>query len=206
MFLWYHTIRNICWAYFRIFHDLRYTGMKNLPVAGGYVIASNHVSFYDPPAVGCGIPRETHYLARKTLFAPPVMDKLLPTLKAMPVDQEKPDMTGLKNMIGVLKSGDPVVLFPEGSRSYDGQLQEGLPGVGLLVAKAGVPVVPTRIFGAREAWPRDGKIKLWHSIEVVFGPPLDFSGSDEVKRKDYQAISNKIMAEIEKLRAETLPC
>ena len=202
MHLWYHSIRNLCLAYFRLFHHLRYTGMENLPATGGYLIASNHVSFYDPPAVGCGIPRETHYLARKTLFVPPIMDKLLPTIKAVPVDQDRPDMSGLKKMIEVLKSGDPVVLFPEGSRSYDGVLQQAKPGVGLLVAKAGVPVIPTRIFGALEAWPRDGKIKLWQPIEVVFGPPLDFKNSDEVRRKDYQTLSDKIMAAIALLQPE----
>ena len=204
MFLWYHFLRNLFLAYFRLFYDLRYTGMEHLPAKGGYLIASNHVSFYDPPVVGCGIQRETYYLARKTLFVPPIMDKLLPTIKAVPVDQDKPDMAGLKKMIEVLKSGDPEVLFPEGSRSYDGKLQEAKPGIGLLVAKAGVTVIPARIFGAMEAWPRDGKIRLWQPIEVVFGPALDFKGSKEVQNKDYQAISNKIMAAIELLQPETL--
>ena len=174
--------------------------MENLPASGAYIIACNHVSFIDPPAVGAGITRDVYYLARKTLFAPPVMDKFLPSINAIPVDQDKPDMTGLKKIIQILRRGDPVVLFPEGSRSVDGTLQPAMPGIGLLVAKGAVPVVPARIFGAYEAYPRGGKLKLSGSLRIVFGRPVDFSASEELKSKNYQAIGDQIMAHIATLQ------
>lgn len=199
MSLWYHFVRNLSKNYFDLFYDVRVSGMENLPPENtGFIIASNHVSFYDPPLIGSQIPRNTYYLARKTLFDPAIMSVLLPSILALPVDQEKPDMAGLKKIIQVLKQGQAVILFPEGARSYDGVIQPGMPGVGLLVNRTGVPVVPVRLFGVLETWPRDGKITLFKSVQVVFGKPISFPAS-----KDYQAISDQIIDAIKQL--EPLP-
>jgi 1-acyl-sn-glycerol-3-phosphate acyltransferase len=116
------------------------------------------------------------------------------------VDQEKPDMTGLKRIIEIAKSGDGVLLFPEGSRTLDGNLQPAAPGLGLAIAKSGVPVVPARIFGAYAAWPRGGRPRLFRPLTVVFGPPLTFTGSPHVNSRNYQAISDEVMAAIARLQ------
>ncbi|MDZ4787309.1 MAG: lysophospholipid acyltransferase family protein [Blastochloris sp.] len=196
MSLWYQCVRNLAKSYFDLFYDVRVSGLENLPPENtGFIIASNHISFYDPPLIGSQIPRDVYYLARKTLFDPPIMALLLPSILALPVDQEKPDMVGLKKIIQTLRDNKPVILFPEGSRSYDGEFLPGLPGVGLLVNKTLVPVIPVRLFGAREVWPRDGKIKWFKPVEIVYGKAIHFPAS-----KDYQATSNSIMEAIGQLR------
>ncbi|NJK92834.1 MAG: 1-acyl-sn-glycerol-3-phosphate acyltransferase [Blastochloris sp.] len=196
MSLWYQCVRNLCRSYFNLCYDVRVSGLEHVPPEGtAFILASNHVSYYDPPLIGCQIPHDTHYLARKTLFQSALMSRLLPSIHAVPVDQEKPDMNGLKNIIHHLRQGHPVLLFPEGSRSYDGQLQPGMPGVGLLVYKTGVPVIPVRLFGVLESWPRDGRIQLFRRMNVVFGPALAPSSS-----KDYHGITQSIMQAIAQLQ------
>jgi 1-acyl-sn-glycerol-3-phosphate acyltransferase len=183
------------WAFiFRTFYDYHIYGTENVP-EGGCLIASNHDSFFDPPLVGCTIESAPHYLARKTLFNNPVFAKAIAALKSHPIDQDRPDMAGLKRIIGIAKKGGGVVLFPEGSRSWDGKLQPAQPGIGLVVAKAGVPVVPVRIFGGHRAWPRGGRPRLFTPIRVAVGSPIVFPPSDNT-RENYQLIGDQIMAAI----------
>ncbi len=196
MSLWYQFVRNTTKSYFDLFYDVRVSGLEHLPPEGtGFIIASNHVSFYDPPIIGAQISLDTYFLARKTLFGSKIMSILLPSIQAIPVDQEKPDMVGLKKIIQIIRAGNPVVLFPEGSRSYTQELLPAMPGVGLVVNKTQAPVVPVHLFGVRETWPRDGKIKWFKPVEIVFGRPMYFSPS-----KDYQVIGDKIMEAIAGLR------
>jgi len=179
---------------FRTFYDYRVHGAEHVPW-DGCLIAGNHDSFFDPPLIGCTLESGPHYLARKTLFDHPLFARAIAGLKAHPIDQDRPDMAGLKRIIGIARKGGGVVLFPEGSRSWDGKLQPAQPGIGLVVAKAGVPVVPVRIFGSHEAWPRDGRPRLFTPIRVAFGPPIEFPKIPS-DRDTYQVIGDKIMAAI----------
>lgn len=186
--------------FFRLFYDYQIIGEENIP-PGGCLLASNHESYYDPPLIGCTLACRPHYLARKTLFDHPLFGATIRALQAHPIDQERPDMAGLKRIISLARAGQAVVIFPEGSRSWDGQLQPAQPGVGLVVAKAGVPVVPIRIFGAHRAWPRGGRPRLFTPIRVVIGPPITF-GPVPSDRDAYQKIGDHIMAAIARITLE----
>ena len=185
---------------FIAFFSYRVVGREKLITDGPVILASNHESFLDPPLVGVVHDEEVYYLARKTLFTS-FGAWLYPRLNSIPVDQERPDMTSLKTVIKVLKQGEKIVIFPEGSRTLDGKIGKGEPGTGLIVAKTKAVVQPMRIFGAREALPRgSGKMKFC-PITVVIGDPVSFTPEElNVKgREGYQKISDKIMAEIEKI-------
>lgn len=192
---WYRIAWSVAKDYFRTFHDQKAFGTEHIP-EGGCILASNHVSFFDPPLIGTCVERPFYYLARKTLFVPPVMDKLLPRIQAIPVDQEKPDMVGLKRIIHLLRSGEGIVLFPEGERSTDGKILSGQPGVGLVVAKSRVPVIPTRIFGGHAAWPRGGKPRPFTPLKIVFGPPMTFTPPVKPDKNAYLKISETIIERI----------
>ena len=185
---------------FIAFFSYRVVGREKLITDGPVILASNHESFLDPPLVGVVHDEEVYYLARKTLFTG-FGAWLYPRLNSIPVDQERPDMTSLKTVVKVLKQGAKIVIFPEGSRTLDGKIGKGEPGTGLIVAKTKAVVQPMRIFGAREALPRgSGKMKFC-PITVVIGDPVSFTPEElNVKgREGYQKISDKIMAEIEKI-------
>lgn len=188
-------------AAFRSLFGMRVLGGKHLITEGPVLVASNHQSYLDPPLIGNLYKDEMVYLARKTLFKG-VGRWLYAKWNAIPVDQDRPDMTSLKTIIRKLKEGHRVLVFPEGSRTEDGNIGEAAPGIGLIAVKSGVPIQPVRISGAREALPRgSGRIRLAR-ITVHVGPPIMLS-PEELKsaksKDDYDRIAKRIMAAIEAL-------
>ena len=184
--------------------SLEVIGREYLPgaAAGGCLMAMNHQSYLDPPIVALAAdPRPIWFLARKTLLKWPVMGRIFPRLNVVPIDQERPDMGALKSVIRLLRAGESTIVFPEGARTLDGRLQPAQPGLGLIVAKTLVPVVPMRVFGAWEAMPPGGRPRL-HPIRVKIGPPLTFSAADLVMKEGedmravYQRLSERVMAAI----------
>ena len=185
---------------FTCFFGYKVIGREKLLTEGSVLVASNHESFLDPPLVGVMFRDEVFTLARKTLFRG-FGNWLYPRMNAIPIDQEKPDMTSLKKIIKLLRQKNRVVIFPEGARTMDGSIQPAEAGTGLIVARSKAAVQPVRIFGAREALPRgSGKIKF-SPITIVIGDPIIFTPKElNAKGRDgYQKISDRIMDEISKL-------
>jgi len=171
--------------------------IESVPTSGAFILACNHASFLDPLMIGQALRQEICYLARKSLFRYPVAGWVLRSWKAIPLDRGEVDVAGMRAILNSLKGGDAVLVFIEGTRTNDGNLQPARAGVGFLVAKANVPVVPARIWGSFEAmgrgksWPRPKK------LHVTFGKPLTFDVSNikrEEKQAAYQKISDDIMA------------
>ena len=194
---WFHLVRLFSLTFFKFFHSFRTSGTDNLP-PGPLILAPNHASYLDPPATGCGLFRVTYYLARHTLFKPPIASWLLPSIGSIPVNQNSPGPSSLKNIFEVFKNKGTLVLFPEGQRTYDGNLRKAEPGIGMIAARANVPVVPVHIIGSREAMPRNGRWHPFRPIRVVYGKPMRFSG-DPKSRQDFQKFADEIMSAISKL-------
>ncbi|MEZ5325724.1 MAG: lysophospholipid acyltransferase family protein [Verrucomicrobiales bacterium] len=183
------------------FFDHRVIHKERLVQDEPMLVASNHVSFVDPPMVGVCYDDNIYYLARKSLFVGPAK-WFYEQWNSIPVDQENPDFSGLKNIIKLIKAGERVLIFPEGNRSPDGSLQRGEAGVGMVVAKAKCRVQPVRIFGAHEALPRGTCIPRPSRLRIVVGHPIEFSEEQLANkgRDAYQAISDRIMDEIASLK------
>ncbi|HMJ06782.1 MAG TPA: lysophospholipid acyltransferase family protein, partial [Chthoniobacterales bacterium] len=142
--------------------------------------------------------RAIYFLARKTLLDIPVFGPILPKLNVIPVDQEGNDRSALKALIRALKANQGVLVFPEGSRTLDGNLQPALPGIGLVIAKTLAPVVPMRIFGAHKALPRGGGKLRFCPITIVVGEPLYFTAEEVAGngREVYPRLSERVMKAI----------
>ena len=151
-------------------HGITIEGRENVP-QGGCLIVSNHVSYMDPTTVGWAVAREIYYLGRKTLFKPPFWSWFLPVCNVLPIDRDGRDVSGLRRIIKMLKEDHAVLLFPEGTRSNDGTIQPAEPGAGLVALKAGVPILPVRVFGTYESLSRHQKRLRLHPIRVVIGQP-----------------------------------
>ena len=191
------TLWKLC---FVCFFSYRVVGKEKLVTDGPVLIASNHESYLDPPLVGVAYDKAVYYLARKTLFTGFGAWRY-PRLNSIPVDQDRPDMTSLKTIIKLLRGGNQVVVFPEGARTLDGELQKAEAGTGLIVAKSKAVVQPVRIFGARAALPRGTNKLRFRPITLVIGDPITFT-AEELKAKgrdDYQKISDKIMQSISEI-------
>ncbi|HJT81098.1 MAG TPA: lysophospholipid acyltransferase family protein [Chthoniobacterales bacterium] len=183
---------------FRILHRER---MIN---SGPVILAMNHQSYLDPPLAGNATDRPIYFFARRSLLEVPLLGPILPKLNVIPVDQEGMDRSALKATIRVLKANHGVLIFPEGSRTLDGNLQPALPGLGLIIAKTLAPVVPMRIFGAHEALPRGGGKLRFARITIVVGEPIHFTAAEvETGGKDvYAKLSQRVMDAIAALRLE----
>lgn len=197
----YRFAQYVSWFYFKAFHRLEVHGIKNVPQSGSFILASNHSSYFDPPALGCRLPRNLHYFARDSLFFWP-LGVLIRNLNSIPVNRSQLDIATLKRVLKVLKGGDPLLLFPEGTRSADGNLGEGKKGIGLLLAKSQVDVLPARVTGGNKVlgkgmlFPRIGR-----KLVVEYGTLLKIDTLDPGKSDTnrYEIIANKVLAEINRI-------
>ena len=198
--LGYHLSRLIGRLCFR----LRIMHRERVIQTGPVILAMNHQSYLDPPLAGIACDRAIYFLARRTLMDLPLFRWLLPKLNVIPVNQEGIDRSALKALIRVLKSGNAALVFPEGARTLDGNLQPAQPGVGLVIAKTLAPVVPMRIFGAHQALPRGGGGLHFVPITIVVGEPIFFT---PVERESpatnrYEQISQRVIDAIAALRMD----
>jgi 1-acyl-sn-glycerol-3-phosphate acyltransferase len=178
-------------------------GLENLPLSGGYIVAANHASLLDPPMVGQFLPRQVAFFARKTLWKPGIAAWWLTAVGTIPVDRDGgTSLDAIKRVLRTLAGGRVVIVFPEGTRSADGELQPPKAGVGLLACKARVPVVPARVFGSFEAFGRDGTMHFGSPVSVTFGEPLapeEYDHPGDGKER-YARTAERIMAAIEKIQ------
>lgn len=197
--------RVFVWSFLKIWHRFSCEGTANIPATGGVIIAANHASFLDPPAIGANVfHRIVRFMARDTLFKPGFPTWLLNRLAVMPISRGKGDLAALKKAIQILKDGGCLGLFPEGTRTLDGNLQPAKGGIGFLIAKAGVPVVPAYLEGTFEAYPKGGRFLRPLKVRLRFGPailPEEIAklGSD---RDSYEKVAALVMERIAALRDE----
>lgn len=185
--------------------DVKVINREKLIEHGPCIYVANHQSFLDPPMIGQLFERQVYYLARKTLLNHPVMNFALPYCNVVPIDQERPDPGSILKVLRLVRQGESIVIFPEGSRCEDGQIHDAMPGIGLILGRlAGVPVQPIRIEGAYDCLPpHRSKLEL-HPITLSVGDPISFT-KEELKarsRESQLAIGKKIMDAIKALPLE----
>lgn len=207
----YRIVWLIARALFYTYFRGRYFHPERVPLSGPVILAANHASVLDPPMIGSGFNRIVNYLARKTLMEIPVFGALLRRLNVVPVDRDGSGGAGLKAILDRLLNGGIILLFPEGTRTADGNLQTAKSGVGLTVIKSTAPVVPVRVRGTFEAFGRHMKIPMPHRVSVVYGEPMDFKALREESKtcskprlkEIYQQAADEIMAAIATLEVPT---
>jgi 1-acyl-sn-glycerol-3-phosphate acyltransferase len=202
--IWYRITCKFFGMCLTYFNQYKVCGLANVPKTGGVIIASNHASYLDPPAVGASSRRMrmTHFMARDTLFKKGFMNWFLHKVGVIPLDRNKGDLKAMKTAIRLLKDGAAVALFPEGTRSESGELQPPKPGIGFLVAKGEAPVVPIYIHGSYEAWSKHSGGLKKKPVTVIFGPLIT---REEIcglgtGREAYGKIGELIMERIAKLK------
>lgn len=182
---------------------IQVSGRQNIPESGGFILASNHVSYYDPPLVGSWSTRQMYFLGKKELFKSRVFGSIISRTNALPVKRGAIDREGLKLCINVIKAGYGLVVFPEGTRSRSQDFLDPKPGVGLLAKAVNCPIVPAYVHG-----PNRLKQVFWGQdrMAIVYGPPInaDWVASVEKGRDGYLAISTEVMKRIAALKADFL--
>ncbi|ANU10653.1 1-acyl-sn-glycerol-3-phosphate acyltransferase [Planococcus antarcticus DSM 14505] len=164
-------------------------GAENFPKEGGILLCSNHIHALDPPVVGMTAPRTVHFMAKEELFKAPILGPLLPKVNAFPVKRGMSDREALRTALKILKSGEVVGLFPEGTRSTDGVLKKGLSGAGFFALRGNADVMPCAIIGP---------YKAFRKVRVIYGEPIRMEPFREQKAS-VDEVTEAIMFSIQKI-------
>lgn len=194
--------RITCRLVLSLFFGLRTRHQERVPARGPLLIAANHESYLDPPAIGCAITqRHMTFVARAGLFKFKPFAWLITNVNSVPLRENEGDAAAIREIIRRLEMGRAVMIFPEGGRTPDGELHEFKRGVAVLVKRAKCPVVPAAICGAYEAWPRHRPwpLPFVRPVRVIYGQPIPY---DELMKDGPDAALERIRAEVARLRTE----
>lgn len=204
--LWvYNCVKAVLFTSYKIFFRFQYFGSGNVPPASdprGVILAPNHASYLDPPILGISLNRPVIYLAKDYLFKAFFIGSLLRAVSAFPILTKADDFRSIRGLLRILREGECVVVFPEGTRSPHGDLQEPESGLGFLALKSKAWVVPVYIEGTYEAFPRHAKFIRPHPVKVYYGRPFIPAEEPEILNAGdaYAAVTRKVMAEIKRLK------
>ena len=186
----YRFMRFLSRTSFSMYFRGRAFDADRVPCSGGVLIVSNHQSYFDPVAVGQALPREISFMARDTLFRNPIFGRMIRALNAFPVRRGAADVGAVKEILRRLKDGWAVVIFPEATRSPDGRLGEINPNSLAIAKRANVPIVPTIVDGAFEAWPRSQRFPSPKPFYVWYAEPIT---ADEVRDWSLERITEEVV-------------
>ncbi len=191
----YSILRSIFRGVYATVIPWRVEGLENIPREGPLIICSNHINWADPTVVGSLVRhRRVYFMAKEELFNYIVLGNIVKRLGAFPVKRDSADLSTIKRALGLLKEGEFIGLFPEGTRSHTGQVGEALPGVALIALKSRAPVLPVAIKGSYLPFQR---------LKVRVGTPLNLERyhGEKARRELLAGMSREIMAEIRRLHA-----
>jgi 1-acyl-sn-glycerol-3-phosphate acyltransferase len=197
------SVYRACWwvalGLSKLLFRLQVQGREHIPSSGGLVVASNHASYVDPPLIGVAAGRELYYVTKAEVFPVPFLGWLIRQLNAMPIDRSKGDRGALLAYETRLLCGGAVFIAPEGTRNKGKRFLPPKPGAGMLVYRAGVPVVPVYVAGTRSVLMA---LLGLERITVRFGRAVRYPAQrlPERRKEAYEAISADIMKRIGALK------
>jgi 1-acyl-sn-glycerol-3-phosphate acyltransferase len=200
--LFYECGRVIVLLFIILFYRYRWFGRKQVPTTGPVLIIANHQSHMDPPLIGAAIfQRQLDYVARVGLYKSRFFSWIISALNATPIHEDRGDTRAIKDVLARLEAGRAVVIFPEGSRTPNGEVQEFKRGIALIVKRSECPVVPVAIEGAFDVWPRTQKYPrlFGRRIAVAYGKPI---AHDELMKDGPDAALERLHAEIDRMRLD----
>jgi 1-acyl-sn-glycerol-3-phosphate acyltransferase len=153
--------------------DFERIGIERLPDQGPFIVAPVHRSYLDTPLVGALTSRPMRYMAKDSLFRNPVAGRLLSAVGGFPIERGAADRDAIRRCLEVLGAGEPLVVFPEGTRRFGGRVGPVQEGTGYLAARAQVRVFPVGVAGTEEVLPRGSRVPRFHRVVLVVGEPLE---------------------------------
>ena len=181
---WYRVFQLLLTPFVHLVSRLEVVGEEHLPASGHFILVANHQSFLDPIVVQVVCRRPLHTLAKSTQFTGRIMSWVMPRVCAIPTRRYRIEPQAVRVVLRRLAAGEAVGVYPEGERSWDGQIQPFRRGTVRLLLKAGVPVVPCGLVGSYDVWPRWSKTIRRRRIRVEFGEPIRWPAMDDRNRRE----------------------
>ncbi len=189
----------------RVVFGFKVSGRESIPRSGAVIIASNHISYCDPPVVGSGVPREVFFLAKEELFRNRAFGWLISQYNAIALRRSVGDVGAVKKAVELLKQGKAVLMFPEGTRSLSGRLLKPKPGVGMIASLASAPVVPAYVTGSNHlgaAFLRKTRMAVRFGRPIEPSPDMAHGSGRPTRRDEYLRLSQEVMQRIAELAEE----
>lgn len=187
----------------KLFFRIKIYGRENIPKDGGFIIGSNHISFYDPPIIGSWNRRQIYFLAKHDLFKIPVLGFVIKRCNAIPVKRGVIDRSAIENTIEIINNNYGITIFPEGTRSLTDDFLPAKPGIGIAALQAKCPIVPTYLHGNNSL-----KDCFWgrKKMSITFGKPILFEVYADLipEKESYLKVAQDVMAEVAKLKQNRL--
>lgn len=203
----YFIVRNFLKLFLIIFMDFKVYGKEKVPKKGAFILASNHISHLDPPAMAGASPRVLHFMARHTLFDSWLFRLVIGRCGTIPVKRGEADIGAMKKAIRLLKSGEALFIFPEGTRSESGEMSEAQPGMGYLSLMGGAPILTAYVEGTDKALPKGAKRLTRARVSVYFGDMIEPQklGLPGDRKEAAQRLSEHVVEEIKRLGESVNP-
>lgn len=191
----YWFSRNFLWLILKLLFRMRVSGVEHVPKTGGFILAPNHQSYWDPPAIGSASPRKVYFMAKEELFRIPLLAPWMRAVGTFPVKRGRPDRRALRHAADLVKQGECLCVFPEGQRVAPGEEKEGELGLAMIAEMAQAPVVPVAIVGAQPLIKKYfGFFPWFNRLEIRFGKVLQFDfGNDPRKHHEEFTRALKIL-------------
>lgn len=176
-------------------YRIKVSGTENIPQQGGFILASNHLSYYDPLLVGSSATRQVYFMAKQELFENPLFGSIIRRTNALPLRRGTIDRAALDSCVEVIEQGYGLTVFPEGTRAKEGRFLDPKPGVGMVAVRARCPIVPAYIHGSNHL----GACLLGRErLSITYGEPLpaDWVASFEATKESYTEIARVVMERI----------
>jgi len=200
---WFYAfMRALIIAFNKVYFRLEHHGAHHTPRTGPVLLVANHASNLDPTTVACGLPRQVHFLAQDALFRG-LLGSFLRKVNTHPINRSGVDRAALKLCVDLVKHGHMLLMFPEGTRTRDGELQDPKPGAAMIASQAEATILPAYISGSMQAMPRKAKFVHPAKIRVFVGPPFKWNeGIDPAlpKKEQYELASRNMMERIRELQ------
>ena len=187
----------------RLVFRVRITGQEHFPDEGGFILATNHISYYDPLLAGSWATRQVYFFAKQELFKNKLFGGIIRRCNALPVRRGTIDRSALDLSAEVIKQGYGLTIFPEGTRSKKDGFLEPKPGIGMIALRAGCPIVVAYLHGSNRLM---DCFRGRDRLSVTFGRPIEPErfASLTPEKESYKTVARTVMTEIERIKEQVL--
>jgi len=190
--IFYKVVKNSIRFLLSLIYRIEIQGKENIPMEGKSIVCSNHLNLLDPLLIGTCLRRKINYMAKEELFSNKVFALILNKLGVFPVKRSGADISAIKTALKILKSNEIFGIFPEGTRSKNGEVVEAKPGLAMISIKAKSPIIPVAIVG---------DYKPFSKIKIIIDKPIDLSHyyDQKISTEEYQQLSQNVLNHIKKI-------